>query len=206
MNRFKRMITMLSISIVSSYYLVSCGDSTERKVTTNLQELFGRKVMVDSLNWARTWSIDTKGFTDTTYAPLSDTGRVKVLAYYNAKGCTPCRLKELYQWNETKMQFDSISRLAGGSEVELVLIFGPANDKSKLLEVETSLRMNQIRFPILIDTLGVFERSNLLPSDEIYHYFLLDRHNKIAVVGSPINNSKIRELYLEQIVEVAIGR
>lgn len=97
---------MLSISIVSSYYLVSCGDSTERKVTTNLQELFGRKVMVDSLNWARTWSIGTKGFTDTTYAPLSDTGRVKVLAYYNAKGCIHVGSKNYT--NGTKQRYSSI--------------------------------------------------------------------------------------------------
>jgi len=47
---------------------------------------------------------------------------------------------------------------------------------------------------------GSFERLNPhLPKDERFHTFLLDENNKVILVGYPVNNPKLKELYLKEL-------
>ena len=49
--------------------------------------------------------------------------------------------------------------------------------------------------PVFYDPDGAFERANpQLPANPLFHTFLLDRDNRVVLVGSPIGNPKMWEL------------
>ena len=60
--------------------------------------------------------------------------------------------------------------------------------------------------PILLDTLGEFEKLNPhLPKNRALHTFLLDENNNVILVGNPLRNKKIEEMFY-QIVEEKLGK
>lgn len=180
--------------------MVGCG-AQNGAVTKNLQEMFGVQMRVDSAIRAAFWDNDRRIMRDTCFAPLTEQEAFKVVAYYNSKGCTSCRLKELFYWKDVLNYADSLNKAKGKTSVEFILLFNPGQDKSKLRDIESSLYVHQIHKPVMIDTKGEFEMQNLLPEDERFHYFLLDKDNKIVLVGSPLGNPAMWELYKKKISE-----
>ena len=57
-------------------------------------------------------------------------------------------------------------------------------------------------FPFVYDPTGLFLTVNDLPDDNRFHSFLLDRNNKILLVGNPLGNDNLWELYKRQIREL----
>jgi hypothetical protein len=51
--------------------------------------------------------------------------------------------------------------------------------------------------PVIYDSSGVFIEKNNLPKEHKYHTFLLDNNKKIVLVGSPIANDKLWNMYKE---------
>jgi hypothetical protein len=53
---------------------------------------------------------------------------------------------------------------------------------------------------VFYDLDGSFERLNPhLPANELFHTFLLNKDNKVVLVGNPIRNEMLWKLYKEQI-------
>ena len=53
---------------------------------------------------------------------------------------------------------------------------------------------------VFYDIDGSFERLNPhLPKNERFHTFLLDEHNKVILVGSPVDNTRLKNLYFSEI-------
>lgn len=62
-----------------------------------------------------------------------------------------------------------------------------------------SIQLNSI---IYVDTTQHFRRHNPnIPSDVMFHTFLLDSDNKVILVGSPIQNNRIQNLFKKIIKE-----
>jgi hypothetical protein len=53
--------------------------------------------------------------------------------------------------------------------------------------------------PVCIDVEDQLNRLNRFPSDMTFQTFLLDRDNKVVVIGNPIHNLAVKELYLKRI-------
>jgi len=65
---------------------------------------------------------------------------------------------------------------------------------------------NAFDYPVLIDTLGEFEKLNVhLPKDRAFHTFLLDENNNVILVGDPLYNKMIRKMFYK-IVEEKLGK
>lgn len=55
-------------------------------------------------------------------------------------------------------------------------------------------------YPLLIDTTNAFISDNDLPKmDNRFHTFLLNKNNEVILVGNPLQNIKIKNLYFEEI-------
>lgn len=123
----------------------------------------------------------------------------KFVAYLNSTQCDGCRLKELLMWKYLLRQLDS---LRAWDSVRLVFIFHP-KDTAELVE---RLVLYDFDRPIWVDREGCFERANPhLPEDPIFHTFLLDRENRVVLVGSPVGNPKMWELYRKTIDRLVGG-
>lgn len=115
-----------------------------------------------------------------------DAADFKIVTYVDSAGCTACRMK-LNEWDEF------INELKGIDDVEInfVLIIG-AKDKYKITDI---LKTNSFDHPVIIDTEFDFSKFNKISEDVKLHTFLLDDDNNVVIVGNPINNPKIKELY-----------
>ncbi len=169
MNR-NNLILLLLLAVT-----VSCSAN---RTVRDPRDLYGTRM---TLPEGSSWIIQER---DTTVV-LSD--RAKIVVYYNAKGCTSCRMNELYSWKEMmKVNAESLP------DADLVFIFKSDPDNEEFRQKLISMNFP---YPILCDVAGELERNNTLPKNELYHVFLLDRDNLILLCGSPIYNTKLWELY-----------
>jgi len=116
-----------------------------------------------------------------THAPL------KIVVWCDSIGCcSSCRIKRLLEWNEF------------GDVFEPIFIFSTkANEQHS---IHNTLRTSGFKHPVYIDKGNFFRKNNPdIPSDARLHTFLLDENNKVILIGNPINNEMLWELYKEQI-------
>lgn len=127
---------------------------------------------------------------------FNDTSTIKFVSYFNAEGCTSCKLKDLYTWRRLLHQEDSLPQWRS---LFCIFIF----NTSKMVYPEQTLSTYRFNHPMIIDSLGDFERANPgLPTNPQFHTFLLDRNNHVVLVGSPIGNPKMWELYKSTIARL----
>ncbi len=126
---------------------------------------------------------------DTMLSCRDTSASAKVLVYYNAEGCTPCRLKQLFEWH-------ALMQDLGAADSTCRFLYLLNTSATTVDEIEVALYGSRFDYPVFLDTAGVFERSNPgLPANPVFHTFLLDRENRVVLVGSPIGNPKMWELY-----------
>lgn len=109
--------------------------------------------------------------------------RFKIVNYQDRNGCTPCKLQP-HKWYSIINELDSIGN------IPVILIIE-----------SDSLKINESNLPIYYDANNSFFIANDLPSDSRFHCFLLDENNKVILIGNPVQNPKIKELYLRTISE-----
>jgi hypothetical protein len=110
----------------------------------------------------------------------------KILLYVDSGGCSSCRLK-LFQWQQVIAEADSLFR----NKLRFLFFFQPKNKK----EINYLLKIDDFDYPVFIDMEGVINRLNRFPDRIEYQCFLLDKDNKVLMIGSPASNPKIWELY-----------
>ena len=108
----------------------------------------------------------------------------KIFTYVDSMGCTSCRLG-LQQWKDL---IDSC-RI---QQWKISFLFVVHSNNYAMFE--EAIKYFEFDYPIIYDHNNKFEKINRFPV-EPYRTFLLDKNNKVKLVGSPINNSKMWELY-----------
>src|SRR5574344_1324288 len=68
--------------------------------------------------------------------------------------------------------------------------------------VKSALNLSQLKHSVYIDTIDVFKQNNpQLPDSRIYHTFLLNKENKVVLIGNPLYNEHVEKLFLELLKE-----
>lgn len=117
----------------------------------------------------------------------------KVLVYVDSVGCTSCKL-QLQKWKELIAYIDS----ATNSNIPFIFVFQSKDDR----ELRYILKRDNFDRPICIDRNNRFDELNQFPQDITFQTFLLDKDNKVKVVGNPVHNLAVRDLYLKQITGI----
>ena len=134
-------------------------------------------------------AIFTRYLTDTTdyQIPQSD---YKILVYIDSIGCTSCKL-QLPKWKELIEYTDSMTQ----GKVPFLFFFHPKDNK----EIRYLLKRDGFNLPVCIDREDLLNKLNKFPADITFQTFLLDKNNKVAVLGNPVHNTAVKDLYLKQI-------
>ncbi len=119
----------------------------------------------------------------------------KVLLYVDSTGCISCRLK-LSEWKKIMNEADS---LFSQKSLEFVFFFHPKKRDEK--ELQQILKSNGFRHPVFIDKENKIDKLNNFPSKSEYQCFLLDKDNKVAIVGNPSLNQDVWTLFKRIIIE-----
>ena len=123
---------------------------------------------------------------------------LKLVVYADSLECTVCAINHINSWkpliNYAK-RFDDRLRFC--------FIFSP--QKKDLFDTKLLIVRQMFDYPILLDTLREFEKLNPhLPKNRAFHTFLLDENNNVILVGNPLHNKKIEEMFYK-IVEEKLG-
>ena len=69
------------------------------------------------------------------------------------------------------------------------------------------LKRDNFNRPVCIDRDSQLDKLNKFPQDITFQTFLLDRDNKVKVIGNPVHNLAVRDLYLKQMTgKISPGR
>lgn len=113
--------------------------------------------------------------------------KYKLLVYNGVGECSTCAMGKMSEWN-------AFLNLEKEGLINLVFIFSPS--KTEKDELITAYYSSGLEHSILIDTCGVFPRQNpQIPQEEIFHTLMLDSAGNVVLVGNPLRNGKIKELY-----------
>lgn len=131
----------------------------------------------------------TRQLTDTVLyrIPKSD---YKVVVFVDSVGCVSCKL-QLSRWKEFMHEVDSLSDGA----VPFVFFF----QSKDLRELRYILKCDGFSHPVCIDTDDEFNRLNHFPGEMMFQTFLVDSENRVKVIGNPIHNLSVKELYLKEL-------
>ncbi|MDR0604192.1 MAG: DUF1573 domain-containing protein, partial [Bacteroidales bacterium] len=114
----------------------------------------------------------------------------KVLLYVDSSGCSSCRLR-LFQWKTLMSESDSLFR----EKVSFLFFFQPKSKK----ELDILFWREQFNYPVFIDMKNNINRINHFPAKPEYQCFLLDKDNKVQMIGNPASTPKMWNLYKQVI-------
>ena len=173
---------LLYISLLLSL-LTACKENNKEKFALLVQEWQGKEIVFPQ-NMAF-----TRFVTEPVDYRIPD-AEYKVLVYVDSVGCTSCKL-QLLKWKELIAHVDS----ATNGNVPFIFIFQSKDDR----ELRYILKCDNFDRPVCIDRNNRFNSSNRFPQDITFQTFLLDKDNKVKVIGNPVHNLAVRDLYLKQI-------
>ena len=118
---------------------------------------------------------------------------MKLVFYIDSALCNSCNMKRLYEWQPI------VDHAKGCNDnIDFFFIFSPSQKdiRSTKMTIKNSILENAIH----LDTLGLFRQANPhIPDNPNLHTFLLDKDNKVVLVGNPLTNSKINEMFFKLI-------
>lgn len=125
--------------------------------------------------------------------PFAQDGSYKIVVLISEEDCLGCFLEHISLWEVLEKEFSVL-----GLPVEMKYIF--QIESSKVDEITKQIRLSPLMNESLADTMRVFERDNtFLPKEELFHTFLLDKNNRIRVVGNPVENDEVKGLFINLI-------
>ena len=171
------------IILLLTIFLSACQDNQKEIITLLVKEWQGKQILFPENMVFTRFASDTTNFV----IPTSD---YKVLVFVDSIGCTSCKL-QLSRWKEFIRYTDSISQ----KNIPFLFFF-QFDDQ---WEIHSLLIRENFDKPICLDRSDSLNQLNHFPKDIRFQVFLLDKNNKVVVIGNPVHNPNVKELYLEEI-------
>ena len=114
---------------------------------------------------------------------------IKLVIWNDSLICGSCLAGKMNEWEEIVTYAQSLDQC-----FKIIYLFTPK--KEDLNRLNVALKTNQFDYPVFIDQSATFVKQNSkLPKNWQLHSFLLDKNNKVVLVGNPLHNPPLWELY-----------
>ena len=154
------------------FLLAACRENKKEQFARLVQEWQGKEIVFPQD------MVFTRFVTEQVEYRIPD-AEYKVLIYVDSTGCTSCKL-QLPKWKELIAHVDS----ATNSNIPFIFVFQSKDDK----ELRYILKRDNFNRPVCIDRDSQLDKLNKFPQDITFQTFLLDRDNKVKVIGNPVHN------------------
>lgn len=109
----------------------------------------------------------------------------KLIVYYDSTQCSTCAINSLWEYEEL---------LETCNNLDLFVILYPSS-RNNVDMLNSMLSKISPQVNTILDFDGTFEKKNpQIPSNELFHTFLIDKKGTVLLVGDPLKNKKIRGL------------
>ena len=168
------------------FFAMSCQKNDRAKVESLVKEWNNKEIRFPEN------PVFTRYVTDTIPYRIPKTD-YKVVVFVDSVGCISCKL-QLPRWKEFMHEVDSLS----DGNVPFVFFF----QTKDVRELRYILRRDNFSHPVCIDTEDRFYKLNRFPGEMMFQTFLVDSENRVKVIGNPIHNLSIKDLYLKEIAGI----
>ena len=175
----KKFLTIWLFTIV---LLSTCN--TSQDVQTLVKHWTGETV---EMPMQSVWTVDA---VDTI--TLKGGQKISIVNYIDSIGCIRCK-SQLPAW---KYFIDEIHNMFG-EKVSVMIFMHP----HRIVDAKYAIRRDSFPYPVCIDVNDDFNKLNHFPDDDRFHCFLLDENNRVVLIGNPVQNPKIKDLYIRTICE-----
>lgn len=111
----------------------------------------------------------------------------KLVIYYSRKGCNDCNISHIHD-------FQKLFELKTASEFSIFIIVSPKDLYDSSI---AQIKHQRHPFAVYIDKHDEFISLNhVMPDDSTYHSFLVDKNNKVVLVGNPLSSEAMWNLFL----------
>ena len=174
----KKRIKVVLCPVIMSLALMwgSCESRRDNRYEELVKNWSGKEVQIPSDAVFTIKGSDTVDF--------DCSAEYKILTYVDTVGCISCFLK-LDRWKEL---------LANPEMSSVRFIFFLHGKKRE--DISYMLSEADFVYPVCIDTQNSLDELNHFPVDFGGQTFLLDKQNRILVIGSPVHNRRVKDLYL----------
>jgi hypothetical protein len=168
-------------------FLFSCENRSNREKETArlVTEWQGKEIVFPND------MVFTRHARDTVDYRIADAA-YKILTYVDSAGCTDCVLR-LYEWKQFITHIDSVSN---GSVAFLFFIH--PKDYEEMYYVLDAAGFDH---PVCIDLGNELDKLNHFSEKTRFRTFLLNNDNRVEVIGNPVYNDAVKELYIKQITK-----
>lgn len=174
---------IILIPVLCAFVFTACHG----RLTENVNNMMYKEVQLDT--------IDMEAINPRRNIYISnDSDKAFTLIVYNDESeCISCNVNNLNEWHRFLTQVYSLD-----NGVKVCFVFSP--EIESVDEIRALLQRQCFGHPVFVDSAHVFEKANpWIPKESIFHIFLLDKNNKIVLVGNPLQNQKINQLFFEVI-------
>ena len=169
------------------FILLGGCHSKDYKARKMIEKWYGRTVAFPTSPEAKILGRDTT----VTITDLLDK-EYSVLTFFDSTGCTECNMK-LHDWH---LRVKDIAGLE--DKVNFIFIVHAKNFEA----VSAFAVKNKFDHLIFYDTGNALRKANPdLPVSPEFQSFLLDREQKVVLIGNPARNNPLWKLYKQQIGE-----
>lgn len=172
--------------VLSIIALSSCKDSPKDEIARLVKEWDGKEIRFPE---HPVFTIQGKDTVDFSFR----NAEYKVISYIDSIGCISCKL-QLDHWKDFIQEVDSLA----GRTVPFILCLHHPDVK----EMRRITWKSDFQYPVFIDEMGTFDALNHFPTNMTFQTFLLNKDNEVVVIGNPIHNPLVKELYLEKLTGV----
>jgi hypothetical protein len=167
--------------------IFACKDTRLTEARQIVSEWVGKEILIPDNVRCVVLGKDTS--INTCYTLMD--AEYKVLLYVDSAGCSSCRLK-LFQWEALIAEADSMFH----GKLSFLLFFQPKSKK----ELSILFRKEEFNYPVFIDMKNAINRLNHFPKKSEYQCFLLDKTNRVQMIGNPASSPKLWNLYKQVIL------
>ncbi len=168
------------------FFAMSCQKNDRAKVESLVKEWNNKEIRFPEN------PVFTRFVTDTVPYRIPKTD-YKVVVFVDSIGCISCKL-QLPRWKEFMHEVDSLS----DGNVPFVFFF----QTKDVRELRYILRRDNFSHPVCIDTEDSYYKLNRFPKEIMFQTFLVDSENRVKVIGNPIHNLSVKDLYLKEIAGI----
>lgn len=168
--------------LVLSFSLFSCNNYSKKQDMIDIVKDWSGK----EIKFPPSFDISTYLKSDNNDLP-----DYKIFVYIDSVGCSSCKL-QLPEWKNFITQLDSIT----DKDIQFIFILHP----KEIREIKIQAKLNKFNYPLYFDKNNDFDKLNKFPSDISLQTFLLDKNNKVILLGNPVQNPKMKELYINKIL------
>lgn len=174
--------------LFSSLFLFSCTDDKKHDIEVLVKEWNNKEIRFPDN------PVFTRFVTDTVPYRIPKTD-YKVVVFVDSAGCISCKL-QLPRWKDFMHEVDSLS----DGNVPFIFFFQTKDER----ELRYILKRDNFSYPVCIDTEDIFKKLNRFPEEMMLQTFLIDSENRVKVIGNPIHNLSVKDLYLKEIAGIEV--